>query len=130
LPASKGEAVRKEVLLRARKFIEEQVRSFDGVRIAPTNENSVRVKSVLRHDKLMGFFLDSSVVQVEKRPGGGTRAVVSIIVGTYPGREMRSILQGAATVMGEGPGTEVQAIEGAFRGALRRLPQALETASN
>lgn len=130
LPASKSNIVKKEILLRTQKFIEEHVSSFDGVRIAPMNENSVRAKSVLRRDKLKGFFLDSSVVQVEKRPGGGTRAVVSIIVGTYPGREMRSILQGAATVMGDGPGTEVQAIEGAFRGALRRLPQALETASN
>jgi len=130
LPASKSDRVEKAVLKRAQKFIEEHVRAVDGVRVAPTNETSVRAKSVIRRDKLKGFFLDSAVVRVEKRPGGGTRADVSIIVGTYPGREMRSILQGAATVMGEGPGTEVQAIEGAFRGALRRLPQALETASN
>jgi hypothetical protein len=51
--------------------------------------------------------------------------VVSVIVNTYPGRDMRVILQGAATVQGaSGASAERQAIEGALTGALRRLPQA------
>ncbi|MEM9193221.1 MAG: hypothetical protein AAGF12_28865, partial [Myxococcota bacterium] len=56
--------------------------------------------------------------------------VVSVIVNTYPGRDMRAILQGAATVQGGGSGPQArrQAIEGALSGALRRLPQALQAA--
>jgi len=72
-----------------------------------------------------GYYLDASVVSVGPQ-GGGTRAVVSVILNTYPGRDMRAILQGAATVPGaSGPSAERQAIEGALRGALRRLPQAM-----
>jgi hypothetical protein len=130
LPGTKSDAIGKELLLHAQKFIEEQVGALDGVLVAPGNENPSQVKTVLVQQKLAGFYLDSSVVQVEKQPGGGLRVVVSVIVGTYPGRDMRSILQGAATVTGNGLGTEVQAVEGAFRGALKRLPQALEVAKN
>ncbi|MBN1655526.1 MAG: HEAT repeat domain-containing protein [Deltaproteobacteria bacterium] len=130
VPATKNNTISKDLLVRAQKFIVEQVSAVEGVLVAPINENPQRAKAVIEKQKLMGFFLDSSVVQLEKQQGGGTRAVVSVIVGTYPGRDMRSILQGSATVMGEGPGTEVQAIEGAFRGALRRLSQALAISGN
>ena len=60
----------------------------------------------------------------------GTRVAVSVIVGTYPGRDMRAILNGAATVPGSGgPEADRAAVEGAIRGALRNLPQALSSAA-
>lgn len=128
VPATKTN-ISKGLLLRAQRFIQEQISNLDGVLVAETNENPKRAKAVLRRKKLTGFYLDSSVVQLDKQPNGGTRAVVSIIVGTYPGRDMRSIIQGAATVMASGGSdTDFQAIQGAFRGALRRLPQALDRA--
>jgi hypothetical protein len=56
------------------------------------------------------------------------RAQVSVIVGTYPGRDMRAMLSGAATVSGGGSGdsTRLEAVQAAYSGALRRLPQAMQ----
>lgn len=110
----------------AREFIVQRVAEIDGVVLAPSSESPATARSVLKKQNLTGYYLDSSVVRIEASPGS-TRAVVSVIVGTYPGRDMRVILQGAATVQGGGPqeSARIQAIEGALTGALRRLPQAL-----
>ncbi len=125
MPGSQGD-VDRAVLARVREFIETRLREMDGVALAPRDESPQRARRVLSSRRLTGYFLDSSIVRVEQR-SGGTRAVVSVIVGTYPGRDMRVILQGAATVQGGGSGPQVQqqAIEGALTGALRRLPQAM-----
>lgn len=127
MPGSTGGDVDRRVLSQAREFITQRVRTIDGVRLAPENESSSSARRVLGRERLTGYYLDSSIVRVE-RTGGNTRAVVSVIVGTYPGRDMRVILQGAATVQGggTGPGADKQAIEGALTGALRRLPQAFQ----
>lgn len=118
--------VNRRVLESVRRFLVERVGQLDGVVVAPEDESNRQVQRVLRSRRLSGYFIDSSIVQVEER-NGGTRAVVSVIVGTYPGRDMRAILQGAATVQGGGSAAQLQqqAIEGALTGALRRLPQAL-----
>lgn len=125
-PGASGVNVSRSVLEGARRFMERRVGQIDGVVVADRDESSGQVQRVLRSRRLNGYYLDSSVVRVEER-GGGLRAVVSVIVNTYPGRDMRVILQGAATVQGSGSGTQAQqqAIEGAITGALRRLPQAL-----
>lgn len=125
MPGSTSGDVDRRVLARAREFITRRVSTIDGVRLAPADESATSARRVLGRDRLTGYYLDSSIVRVE-RSGGNTRAVVSVIVGTYPGRDMRVILQGAATVQGggSGPGADQQAIEGALTGALRRLPQA------
>jgi hypothetical protein len=111
-----------------REHVVRQVAALDTVRVAPENESQAAAASVLRSGKLTGYYLDSSVTKVEQKPEGGIRAQVSIIVGTYPGRAMRVMLSGAATVSGAGSSDQVklQAVEAAFTGALRRLPQALE----
>ena len=73
---------------------------------------------------------DISIVASEDRPNGGLRARVSVVVQTYPDRNVRSMLNGAATVMGaSGDSARQQAIEGALRGALRGLPQAMEASA-
>jgi hypothetical protein len=125
MPGSSNGDVDRRILGQAREFIETRVRSIDGVVVAPAQESSTQARRVLSRNRLTGYYLDSSIVRVE-RTGGNTRAVVSVIVGTYPGRDMRVILQGAATVQGggSGPRADQQAIEGALTGALRRLPQA------
>jgi len=116
--------VSRESLASARRFIESRVQSIPGVVVAPPREGNGAARRVLSRRHLTGYFLDSSIVRIEDR-NGGTRAVVSVIVNTYPGRDMRVILQGAATVQGaSGASAERQAIEGALTGALRRLPQA------
>ena len=55
------------------------------------------------------------------------RAVVSIIVLSYPGPDMRGMLRGAATASGRYSDQSAElAIHGAFVSALRRLPGVLE----
>lgn len=112
-----------------RAHMVKEVGGLSGVRIAPENEGQAAATSVLRSKKLVGYYLDSSVTKIEQKPDGALRAQVSIIVGTYPGRAMRVMLSGAATVSGGGSGdsAKVQAVEAAFTGALRRLPQAMES---
>jgi hypothetical protein len=95
------------------------------VRLAPDSESSQAAEKVLKGERLKGFYLNSSIVSVEKKTTGETRVAVSIIVATYPGRDMRAIMQGAATVSGSGSQTFHQAIEGAFSGALRQLMSAM-----
>jgi hypothetical protein len=125
MPGSRAPTVDKETLRQTRKYIEGQVRAVEGVIIAPEKETPSAVRKVLKAKKLRGYYLDSSVVTVDALPEGGARASVSIIVGTYPERNMRTILQGSARVIGNAGSTKTQAIEGAFRGALRQLPKVL-----
>ena len=123
-PATRVPNVDKQVLLKAHAFIKQRVAQMQGVRLAPDSESTQAAEQVLKKQRLKGFYLDSSIVSVEKRPGGETRIAVSVIVATYPGRDMRAIMQGAATVTGAGSQTYHQALEGAYSGALRQLSQA------
>ena len=111
-----------------REHVVRQIAALGTVRIAPENESQSAANAVLRTHKLTGYYLDSSITKVELKPDGSVRAQVSIIVGTYPGRAMRVMLSGAATVSGAGTSDQakLQAIEAAFTGALRRLPQAMD----
>ena len=111
-----------------RELVVRQVSELEGVRLAPENENQAAAAGVLRKNKLIGYYLDSAVTKIEQRPDGALRAQVSVIVGTYPGRAMRVMLSGAATVSGGGTSEQakMQAVEAAFTGALRRLPQAMQ----
>ena len=124
-PATRVTNLDREALSRARTFIKQRVALLQGVLIAPDSEDSHAAERILKKRRLKGFYLDSSIVSVEKKSGGATRVAVSVIVATYPGRDMRAIMQGAATVSGGGDQAYGQAMEGAFSGALRQLSQAL-----
>lgn len=123
-PGTRASNVAPELLDQARAHLERSVGQIDGVVLAPADEGRLAAEGVLRQRKLKGFFIDSSITSVEDKPGGGTRAAVSVIVQTYPGRDMRAIMQGAATVMGGGD-VSARAVESAISSALRQLPQAL-----
>jgi hypothetical protein len=101
-----------------------RVQEIDGVVLAPANESNSSAEQVMRSRKLKGFYIESSVTSIENKPDGGVRAVVSLIVATYPGRDMRAVMQGAATALGGGD-IKGQAVEAAFKSALRQLPQAM-----
>jgi len=126
-PSTQG-GISSSILRALRDHVVRQISALEGVRIAPENESQAAATSVLKSSRLAGFYLDSSITKIELKPDGGVRAQVSVIVGTYPGRAMRVMLSGAATVVGAGSSEQVkaQAVEAAFTGALRRLPQALE----
>jgi hypothetical protein len=129
VPGTRVKSVGRDTLKQTRQFIEEQVRTIEGVLIAPEKETPAKVRSVLKKQKLNGFYLDSSLVSLEPTPEGGVRAVVSIIVGTYPDRNMRTILQGSARVTGSAGSIKTLAIEAAVRGALRQFPTVLSMGS-
>lgn len=112
-----------------RGFVAETVGAVPGVRLAPAVERKAKARQVIRRARLNGYQLEMAVSKVEHR-GNGIRAVVSVIVATYPKRNMRAMLSGAATATGNDQGeAEEQAIRGAFMGALRGLERALDAAA-
>jgi hypothetical protein len=128
MPGAKAERVSRQMLFDARIFLSEQLTQLEGIELAPDELSPADVKTEIAQRKLDGFHLESSVVTLEPK-GAGVRAVVSIIVLSNPGRDMRGMLRGAATATGHySSDTAEQAIQGAFVGALRRLPTVLEGA--
>jgi len=127
MPGAKAERVSRQMLFDARIFLSEQLQQLEGVELAPDDLSPADAKREIASRKLHGIYLESSVASLESK-GGGVRAVVTIVVLTYPGRDMRGMLRGAATASG-GYDEDIaeQAIQGAFVGALRRLPAVLET---
>ena len=123
-PASRVPEVGPSELERARQVLVERVGQVDGVVVAAANESPSAARNVLRARSLKGFYIDSSVTSLELKPGGATRAAVSVIVATYPDRAMRAIMQGSATAMGGGD-TRAQALAAAFKSALSQLSQAM-----
>lgn len=125
-PGSSVSDVDRETLRNARQFLADQISHMEGIVLAPEGETNTKAATQIRQRHLIGYYIDSSVVRLDAQ-ADGTHATVSLIVGTYPGRDMRAILQGKATVPGAtGPSARRMALEGAFHGALRRLPQALQ----
>jgi hypothetical protein len=123
-PASRAAGITDTDLLSVHGTMKARVQELDGVVLAPQDESSTAAQQVLRSRQLKGFYIESSVTSIENKADGGVRAVVSVVVATYPGRDMRAVMQGAATALGGGD-IKSQAIEAAFRSALRQLPQAL-----
>jgi hypothetical protein len=110
----------------AREHIEERVDGIEGVVLADDGLDAAAVERELRDRSLVGYYVDSSIVGVETLPDGATRARVSVMVQTYPERNLRSMLSGAATVRGPtGAVAQRAAIEAALDGALRNLGAAM-----
>ena len=128
MPGAKAERVSRQMLFDARIYLSEQLLKLEGIELAPDDLSPADTKREILKRRLYGFFLESSVVTLEPK-GAGVRAVVSLIVLSYPGRDMRGMLRGAATATGRySAETAEQAIGGAFVGALRRLPTVLQAA--
>ncbi|MGB9340882.1 MAG: HEAT repeat domain-containing protein [Polyangiales bacterium] len=125
-PGAKAERVSRQMLFDTRIYLSEQLLELNGVELAPDDLTPADAKREIARRRLHGFHLESSIVTLEPK-GGGVRAVVSIIVLTYPGRDMRGMLRGAATASGRyNDETAEQAVHGAFVSALRRLPSLLD----
>lgn len=111
----------------AREAIRRAVGAMDGVVLAPDGEAAAATTRVLRSRSLSGFYLDSSISTVEDT-SAGVRVAVQIIVQDYPGRNMRAMLSGRATVTGvhdtSSPAV-AEAMAAAFASAVRGLPAAM-----
>lgn len=130
-PGSNVPGVKGAALQLYKQLLEQRIASMDGVKLAREGESEKQVRAVLKKDKLVGYYIDSSIVKVERCPDRGVRAEVSVILSTYPEHDIRAMLSGAATVSGGGDPASMkkQAIEAAFSGALKRLQQAMQQAS-
>ncbi len=115
---------------RVRAAITRQLRTVRGLRLAPAGEAPAAARHILQQEGRAGFFLDVSVVSLQRNELG-TRAAVSVILSTYPGRDIRAALQGAATAQGVADQKQAgqEAVDAAVRSALRRLPQAMASAA-
>jgi hypothetical protein len=130
VPGSRVSSVDPSVLQGARAFIQRSLMSMQGVVLAPDSESVAAANRVLRERSLAGFYIDSSVTVLEQRPDGALRASVSVVVQDYPGRNVRSMLTGSATVSGEtGTAAQRTAIEAALGSALRNLGTAMAASS-
>jgi len=128
MPGAKAERVSRQMLFDARVYLSKQLLALNGVELAPDDLTPADAKREIAQRRLYGYYLESSIVTLEPK-GPGVRAVVSIIVLSYPGRDMRGMLRGAATASGRySAETAEQAVQGAFVGALRRLPMVLQAA--
>lgn len=128
VPSSRVPALSPTLLRALREHVAREIVQISGVRLAPERESHAAAERELKTQKMTGYFIDSSVTSLETKTDGSIRAQVSVIVGTYPGRDMRAMLSGAATVSGGGAdeSTRLEAVQAAYTGALRRLPQAMQ----
>jgi hypothetical protein len=111
----------------AREALRTAAAGVAGVVIAPDGESAADATRVLRARSLAGFFLDSTISTIEDTPAG-VRVVVQIVVQDYPGRNVRAMLSGRATITGEHNTSSpavADAIGAAFAGAIRQLPAAM-----
>lgn len=129
-PGATDPSIGEEEIARVRQLIVDEVGRLEGVLLAPDDEAPEAAQRVLRRRRLTGYFIDSSIVRLEVNEQG-TRATVSVVLGTYPGRDMRAMLHGRALVPGvQSDAARSGAIRGAVGGALRRLGQAMEQSAN
>jgi hypothetical protein len=125
-PGDNSSALSAAEIASLQRFIADQVGGVEGVVLAPSGETAAAGTRALRSNRLVGYFVDASVVSVEQT-AEGTTARVSIILATYPGRDMRAMLSGSARVPNaRGPEAVQRAVQGAVQGSLRRMPQAME----
>lgn len=125
VPGTKVAGISPERLAAGRAAVIARLRTMEGVVIAPDGETPAQAQRVIRERGLTGFYLDLSLTSLGPDPRG-LRAAVSVIVQTYPDRNVRSMLGGAATVPGgSGPAAEQDALVGAFQGSVSRLPTAM-----
>lgn len=110
-----------------RRFLSEQIASTPGVVITPDGETPAQTTKVLKQRRLTGYWVDGSITKLTQE-NGSVRAEISLMVMTNPGRDLRMMLSGAASVSATGrvsPGLETdlqnQALRGAATGAVRRL---------
>ena len=106
------------------RTLRRKVGSLRGVRLAPSGEGTSATRAVLSRESRAGYYLDVSVSSAQYVEGTGTRASVTLIVGSYPGRNMRAMVKGTVTLQGGkgSPADKLAAAEGALQSAVRKLP--------
>jgi HEAT repeat protein len=114
-------------------YVRSELAKASAIKLAPADESINATKRILQATKLQGYFVQGSVNRLED-VGGQVHAVVSIMVLSNPGRDLRMMLQGRGMAALQGSSSlgesqrralENSAIEGAVRGAISRLAEQL-----
>lgn len=126
-PTAARGGVMSNVLEHAQYVIMREMASVPTVVLAPENEAYADAANQVKSKHLTGYYLDSSLVRMVEQ-GGMTRAEVSVVVSSYPDRDIRMMLSGAAAAEGARDSEELQKqiIEVALSSALRRFSQSLD----
>lgn len=118
-----------------KRLVREQLQGSGGIKIAPASETPSQTKRVLKSKGWTGYYIQGSVTRLEE-VGGQIHAVISVMVLSNPGRDLRMMLQGRGTAALQGRqrlppdqrrSLENSALEGAVRGAVSRLTQQLRS---
>lgn len=111
-------------LTAARASMCASVDAASGVELAPDGEAASTASRVIRERSLAGFFLDWTVAIEDTSAGLEIR--VSVVLQDYPGRDMRGMPHGSATVPGvHDPARATRAIEQAIASAVRATVTAM-----
>jgi TonB family protein len=102
---------------RYRAFVARETDAVADVAVAPLDENESASAAAIASRSLTGHVLVPAIVSFDEPSGRVTVTVTSL---SYPGREERAVLQGAAV-----SSSRTEAVEAAFRAALRGLANAL-----
>lgn len=128
-PSAAGVQVSAQTREALRDFFVRQLESLDGVVIAPKDQSDREAQATIKKQKLIGYGVDTSITRLETN-ASGVRAEVSVVLWTHPGRAVKAMLNGGASVPGaRGGDAERRALEGAIQSASRRLGQAIESAT-
>lgn len=125
-PGTKVAGLPREALERARTFFMGQIGALPGMVVAPAGETVRDATRILSERRLTGYYLESSIVRIERTPTGAMRGVVSVTIMTYPDRTIRSFFDVGGSVTGASEATaQSRAIEAAYMSAARTLESAL-----
>ncbi|MCZ7678463.1 MAG: HEAT repeat domain-containing protein [Sandaracinaceae bacterium] len=69
-PGTTVSSVDRRSLDELQTFLEGQLRAMSGVEVAPGSQSAAAANRVLRERRLVGYYLDSSIVEVTSRPEG------------------------------------------------------------
>lgn len=125
---AKRPAIASSIVQATDAALKNEIAKLAAVRLAGADESPAEIRARLRRERLTGLFIDASVVSVSDA-AGKVRVEVSVVVATLPGRDIRAMLKGAASVAGSGERLAMRAAAGAVTGALRKLPAALNAAA-
>ncbi|MBI2894776.1 MAG: HEAT repeat domain-containing protein [Deltaproteobacteria bacterium] len=116
-----------------RQYLQAEVGATAAVVVTPDDESPAVTSKVLKQRRLTGYWIDGSITKLA-RENGVVRADISLMVMTNPGRDLRMMLSGSASVSSSGqttPAVETelqnQALKGAATGVVRRLLTQLST---
>ncbi len=130
-PSAARTSVTPTQLAAIERAVRATVSELGGVRMAPSGETAASARAQLEGSSLVGYHLDVAVSAFKSDAKGNARAVVSIMVATLPGHELRAIVKGTTAVknMSGGDRAATHALEGAARSAARQLAETFERAA-